>query len=115
MSLVERASQVIEDGHPSEQLSLILECVNARNVDALAATQRLYEDMYDGVSLNLLLKSPAAHSLVCWGEAGWMLWWKELLALQPVRTFPSHCKYFHPSRRVNLLLILLSEWTILYF
>jgi hypothetical protein len=26
--------------------------------------------MYDGVTLNLLLKSPAAHSLVCWGEVG---------------------------------------------
>lgn len=70
MSLIERAIELIQTADLSELSQLLIECIEARNAEGLAATQRLYEEMYDDTTFNLLMKSPAAHGLICWGEAG---------------------------------------------
>ncbi len=70
MSLLDRANEFIQGGDFREETTLLLECVQAHNLDALVAVQRLYEDMYGGMTFNFELKAPAAFSLLCWGEAG---------------------------------------------
>jgi hypothetical protein len=70
MTLLERAADFVEHGHPRYQTVLLAECVRAHNLDGLAAVQRLYEDMYGGITFNFELKVPAAVCLVIWGDAG---------------------------------------------
>jgi hypothetical protein len=70
MTLQERAKHFVENGDPHDEGELLAECVGARNLDALAATQRLFEDMYDGITYNYEMKAPAAACLICWGKEG---------------------------------------------
>ena len=64
MRLVDRAAEFVDCGHPRNLSELLLACVGARDSDGLAAVQRLAEDMYDGITFNYFLKSPAAWCLV---------------------------------------------------
>jgi hypothetical protein len=70
MTLLERASEFVMTGHPRDQALLLSECVRAHDLDGLAAVQRLYEDMYGGITFNFELKVPAALCLITWGEQG---------------------------------------------
>jgi hypothetical protein len=70
MTLLERAKQFVENGDPHDQVQLLAECFRARTLDGLAATQRLFEDMYGGITYNYEMKAPAAACLICWGKEG---------------------------------------------
>jgi hypothetical protein len=70
MTLQDRAKDFVETGHPRDEAQLLIDCMRARNVDGLAATQRLFEDMYGGITYNYEMKAPAAVSLICWGKEG---------------------------------------------
>lgn len=71
MSLTTMAGDFILHGSESLGIINILnECVDAGTVDGLRAVQMLYEDMYGGISVNYLLKAPAAYCLIRWGEQG---------------------------------------------
>jgi hypothetical protein len=49
---------------------IIRDCLADGSIEALVCVRRLYEDMYGGMTYNLMLKSPAAAALVYWGENG---------------------------------------------
>ena len=70
MRLHDRAKDFVENGHPRDQAELLAECVRARSLDGLSATQLLFEDMYGGITFNYELKVPAAVCLICWGKDG---------------------------------------------
>jgi hypothetical protein len=70
MTLQERAKRFVDDGNPRDEVELLAACVRARNLDGLAATQRLFEDMYGGITYNFEMKAPAAACLICWGKEG---------------------------------------------
>lgn len=70
VALIDRAKHFIEEGHPSELLTLLLDCVRLRNTDGMLAVQLLARDMYGGETFNLFLKSPAAYCLLAWRDAG---------------------------------------------
>jgi len=70
MSLLDKAAKVTSSGGQSHVMALLNECLDARNAEALVATQRLFEDMYDGFTLNTEMKMPAAYCLLAWGEQG---------------------------------------------
>ena len=70
MVLQDRAKDFVETGHPRDEAQLLTDFVCARNVDGLSATQRLFEDMYGGVTYNYEMKVPAAVCLICWGREG---------------------------------------------
>ena len=70
MSLIQRAIEFVETGHPKDEADLLRDCIQSHDLDGLAAVQRLYEDMYGGFTFNFELKAPAACCLLCWGEAG---------------------------------------------
>jgi len=70
MTLQERAKRFVDNGNPRDEVELLAECVRARNLDGLAATQRLFEDMYGGITYNFEMKAPAAACLICWGKEG---------------------------------------------
>src|SRR6266550_6065333 len=72
MTLLERADEFVVTGHPRDQAILLTECVRAHDLDGLAAVQRLYEDMYGGMTFNFELKVPAALCLVTWVNRGLM-------------------------------------------
>src|SRR5262249_13825290 len=68
--LQDRAKEFIATGNPVDQSQLLAECLSARNLDGLAATQRLFEDMYGGMTFNIEMKIPAAVCLISWGKEG---------------------------------------------
>lgn len=69
--LRERIEQFIQGGARLDVLyALLQESVAAGTLDALSGVQRLYEDMYDGMTFNMELKAPSASILVVWGENG---------------------------------------------
>jgi hypothetical protein len=70
MSLLDRAIAFTQDDRTEDQAALLLECVRTGGVEALAAVQRMYEDMYGDITYNMELKRLPAHTLICWGEAG---------------------------------------------
>lgn len=70
MDLIERAIKLMQNADLEELSQLLIECIEARDVEGLAAAKCIYEDMYNDTTFNLLMKSPGAHSLICWGEAG---------------------------------------------
>ncbi len=70
MSLLDKAANVTSSGGQSHVIALLNECLDARNAEALFATQRLFEDMYDGFTFNTEMKMPAAYCLLAWGEQG---------------------------------------------
>lgn len=69
--LRERIEQFIQGGARLDVLYVLLqESVTAGTLDALSGVQRLYEDMYGGMTYNMELKAPSASVLVIWGEIG---------------------------------------------
>lgn len=70
MTLQDRAKEFVLDGHPRDEASLLADCVRARDLDGLIATQHLFEDMYDGITYNYDMKAPAAICLICWEKNG---------------------------------------------
>ena len=70
VALIDRAKHFIEQGHPSELPPLLSDCVRSQDTDGMLAVQLLARDMYGGETLNLLLKSPAAHCLLAWRHDG---------------------------------------------
>lgn len=75
-TLLERAELVIVEAQRDARLrtedrdGLLRDCVVDGGIAALAAVQRLAEDMYGGETFNFELKLPPAHALPRWGEAG---------------------------------------------
>ena len=70
MTLIERARRFVESGNPRELPQLLMDCVEANNNEGLLAVRLLARDMYGGETFNMLLKGPAAHCLLAWGQAG---------------------------------------------
>ncbi len=70
MDLINRATQFIRDGHPNELSTLLADCVTAGNSEGMLAVKLLARDMYDGITFNLELKTPAAYCLLAWGQEG---------------------------------------------
>jgi hypothetical protein len=70
MNLIAQAEAFIQNGNPPDLSQLLLKCIHANNLEALAAVQRLYEDMYGGITFNFELKAPAAVTLLYWGDRG---------------------------------------------
>jgi len=70
LNLVDEVNDFIDYGQQRELSPLLLKCIRTGGVDALAAVQRLYEDMYGGMTFNTELKGPAAVALLCWRERG---------------------------------------------
>jgi hypothetical protein len=68
-SLTDRARLFIQTG-TEDQKSLLRECMEANNLDALRAVQMMSEDMYDRITYNYELKARAAVCLIRWGEEG---------------------------------------------
>lgn len=68
-SLTDRARVFVESGD-EDQESLLRECLQAGNLDALRAVQIMFEDMYGGHTYNYEIKAPAAVCLIRWGEQG---------------------------------------------
>jgi hypothetical protein len=69
MTLIARATDFIRAPNDDEY-DLLLDCISDGGTAALAATQMLAEDMYDGFTFNFELKAPAALSLIVFGQAG---------------------------------------------
>jgi hypothetical protein len=63
VTLLDRANEFVKTGRPRDQAQLLTECIRAHDLDGLAATQRLYEDMYGGVTFNFELKVSPQHDL----------------------------------------------------
>lgn len=70
MSFLEQAEHFIAHGSTEGIDLLLLRMIQDGGGNALSAVQQMYEDMYEGITYNYYLKSPAAHSLVCWGSSG---------------------------------------------
>jgi hypothetical protein len=71
MALIDRAIEFTESGGSRvDQGNLLAECVQALNLDGLAAVERLYEDMYGGITFNFELKVAPAICLLHWEEEG---------------------------------------------
>lgn len=70
VALIDRAKRFIEEGHSSELVALLFDCVRAKSTDGMLAVQLLARDMYGGETLNLLFKSPAAYCLLAWRHDG---------------------------------------------
>ena len=70
MTLIDRARLIVETGDSNELTTLLFDCVSARTPEGLLAVQFLARDMYGGETFNLLLKAPAAYSLLAWREHG---------------------------------------------
>ena len=70
MDLIDQAKRFIREGHPTELLPLLSDCVAARNSEGMLAVKLLAGDMYGGDTYNLLLKAPAAYCLLAWGQDG---------------------------------------------
>ena len=68
-SFTDRARLFIQSG-TENQKSLLRECMEANNLDALRAVQMMFEDMYGGMTYNYELKAPAAVCLIRWGQQG---------------------------------------------
>lgn len=69
--LRDRIEQFIEGGTRLDELyALLQESIDAGTLDALSGVQRLFEDMYGGITFHMELKAPAASVLVVWGEVG---------------------------------------------
>lgn len=70
-SLRERVEDYIENGMGGDSFnSLLRECTTENSLQALLCVQRLFVDMYGGITFNSELKAPAASVLVVWKELG---------------------------------------------
>jgi hypothetical protein len=68
MTFVDRANEFINVG--GDEFALLRECVTDGGANALAAVQRMAEDMYGGFTYNYELKAPAACALIAFGVPG---------------------------------------------
>lgn len=64
------ATELAASAAPNAIFAFIADCVTDGSLAALVAVQRLYEDMYGGVTFNYELKAPAGLALLRWGERG---------------------------------------------
>ena len=70
MTLIERAKQHIGEGKHDELLSLLADCVNARDGDGLLAMKLLAGNQFESDPTNFQRRGPAAYCLLAWGQAG---------------------------------------------
>ena len=70
MTETEEARKFIKEGPYRDIQKLLRKFTSKQTTESLVATALLFEDMYDGDTLNILLKQPSAYSLIAWGRHG---------------------------------------------
>lgn len=71
MNLIEKGQFFVKHGgFPKEQLPLLVECLDANNLEALSAVKLMFEDTYGGFTYNIMPKTQAAYCLLNWQEKG---------------------------------------------
>jgi hypothetical protein len=70
MTPFEKAVKMASSGEPRYLPTLLTEFLEEGSIESLAATQKLFEDDYDGLTFNSELKMTAACYLLAWGERG---------------------------------------------
>ena len=70
MDLIDRANRFIQANQHRGLSPLLAECVAAGNSEGLLALKLLARDSYDGTSMSLLARAPAACCLLAWKSDG---------------------------------------------
>lgn len=70
MDLEQRVLELIAHGTLSEMNPILEECIDQGGIKGLALVQRMFEDMYGGMTFNSEFKLLAASCLLAWGPQG---------------------------------------------
>lgn len=125
MTFFEQALKMASSGRPEYLPTLLTEFHKAGTIEALAATQKLFEDDYDGFTFNAEMKMVAGCFLLAWGVRGLEAMFEAAqrspthknssLALQLMSNAaagekPPRLQWVHASALVQTVLASVTDW-----